>query len=197
MRDWVRRKSLVFGLGVCACVASVALARGPAGTSSNAAFKIRLAKPDTVRHALNRLTFGPRASDFDTVSRMGLKRWVERQLHPEQIPENPVLLERLQPLESLRLSIREAYLRYPPPQLIAAVARGQKDFPDDPELRALLTRLVERYVQRKGLDPVPQNPRDSSDLDGRAQLQDILTPVQIQTLWRGKPEEKKQLLEAL
>jgi uncharacterized protein (DUF1800 family) len=61
----------------------------------------------------------------------------------------------------------------------------------------LLTHLVERYLQRKGLNAPPQNPGDLSDLDGRARLEDILTPEQIQTLRRGKPDEKKKLLEAL
>ncbi len=197
MRPWFRRTSFALRLGLCALVVAVAFPKQPAQPGNYAPFKIRLSKPDTIRHALSRLTFGPRAGDFETVSRMGLKRWVDRQLHPEQIPENPVLIERLQPLESLQLTIREAYLRYPPPQLIAAIARGRGDLPDDPELRILLTHLVERYLQRKGQDAPSQSPGDLSDLDGRARLEDILTPVQIQTLRRGKPDEKKQILEAL
>jgi uncharacterized protein (DUF1800 family) len=65
-------------------------------------------------HALNRLTFGPRPGDVEEVRRAGLAKWVESQLHPEQIAENPVLDERLKPLESLRLSLPDVVAKYTP-----------------------------------------------------------------------------------
>jgi uncharacterized protein (DUF1800 family) len=62
---------------------------------------------------LDRLTFGPRPGDIEAVSRSGLKKWIEQQLHPERIKENPLLESKLAPLESLRLSPEEAAARYP------------------------------------------------------------------------------------
>src|SRR5215469_8416525 len=53
-----------------------------------------------VLHALNRLAFGPRPGDVEAVKKFGLDKWIELQLHPESIPENPKLLSRLQPLDT-------------------------------------------------------------------------------------------------
>ena len=39
-----------------------------------------------VLHALNRLTFGPRSGDLETVKQKGLDQWIEQQLHPVAIP---------------------------------------------------------------------------------------------------------------
>jgi len=114
-----------------------------------AAFSQPLAAPEQYRHALRRLTFGPKPGDYEALTRVGLEGWIDAQLHPERVPENPVLQTDLLPLQALRLSIRDAYTHYPPPQMIAAVARGRGPLPDDPELRAIVLRLADRYLQRK------------------------------------------------
>jgi uncharacterized protein (DUF1800 family) len=36
---------------------------------------------------LDRITFGPRPGDVDSVSRVGVKRWIDAQLHPERITD--------------------------------------------------------------------------------------------------------------
>jgi len=82
-------------------LAAVTLPRWGDATSP---FDQRLSPEQQIVHALNRLTFGPRAQDVEEVRRVGLAKWMELQLHPEQIAENPVLDERLKPLESLRLT---------------------------------------------------------------------------------------------
>ena len=58
-----------------------------------------------VQQALNRLTFGPRPGDADAVNAMGLKRWLDLQLHPQQIPENPVLEAKLKIMDTLFMSL--------------------------------------------------------------------------------------------
>lgn len=163
------------------------------------AFSKLLSSSDRLHHALDRLTFGPRPGDFEEIQRVGLRKWIERELHPERIPENPLLAQRLAPLASLRMSAREAYLHYPPPQMIAAVARGNAHLPDDPELRAVVLRLAARYVQKNGQADAPAAGagNDDSDLEPRIQLADLLTPTQIEALRTGKPEDKKRVLAAL
>ncbi len=47
------------------------------------------------------------------------------------------------------MSIRDTYVHYPPPQMILAVARGRAPLPEDPELRAIVVRLADRYRQRR------------------------------------------------
>src|SRR5579864_6678067 len=92
----------------------------------------KLSKDEQVIHVLNRLTFGPRAGDVEAVSKMGVKKWIDQQLHPERIPENPKLAQKLAPLESLRLSQADTERNYPNPQMIRAVAVGRQPMPADP-----------------------------------------------------------------
>src|SRR5215510_10023748 len=69
-----------------------------------------------VVHVLNRLTFGARPSDAAEVRRLGVAKWVDLQLHPDRIQENPVLESRLKALESLQLASWQIAEKYPPPQ---------------------------------------------------------------------------------
>ncbi len=69
------------------------------------------------------------------VVQTGLKKWMELQLHPERIREDPLLEKRLQPLETLRVSPLEIWQRYPRQQKILAVLNGKPVLPDDPILR--------------------------------------------------------------
>lgn len=73
----------------------------------------KIAKDKQIVHALDRLTFGPRPGDVEAVTKLGLKKWIDQQLHPERIEENPVLEAKLAPLESLRLSPEEAAAKFP------------------------------------------------------------------------------------
>ncbi len=66
--------------------------------------------------ALNRLTYGPRPGDVDEVRRIGLAKWMELQLHPDQVAENPVLEKRLEPLDTLRMRVSEVVAKYSPNQ---------------------------------------------------------------------------------
>ena len=165
------------------------------------AFAKPLSEAEEINHALDRLTFGARPVDGNSVEKIGLKKWIDLQLHPERLPENPVLEQRLLPLASLRLSIHDTYVHYPPPQMIAAVARGRAPLPDDPELRAIVVRLADRYLQKKnaqaGAGGGEQDVNDDSDLDLKVKLTDILTPEQIETLKSGKPDEKRAVLESV
>lgn len=165
------------------------------------AFSKPLSQPEQYNHALDRLTFGARPGDLDSLEQLGLKKWVDLQLHPERVPENPILEQRLEPLASLRLSIHDTYVHYPPPQMIAAVARGRVPLPDDPELRAIVVRLADRYLQKKnaqaGTAAGVQDPNDDSDLDLKVRITDILTSEQIELLKNGKPDEKRAVLQSI
>jgi len=162
------------------------------------AFSQKLEKEDRLRHALDRLTFGPRPGDFSRIQSLGLKKWLDLQLHPEKVPESPALISALAPFETLRLNIHDTYVRYPPPQMIAAVARGKGSLPDDPELRAIVVRLADRYLERKNLPANAQLDHDEdADLNLRMKVTDILKPAQIGTLKDGKPDDKRAVLETI
>src|SRR5262245_54773278 len=108
------------------------------------AFKHKLAKEDQVHQAANRLTFGPRQADIDEIQKLGVKKWVDQQLHPERIAENPELARKLEPLESLRMSSADAERHFPNPQLIRAIAAGREKMPEDPVTRAAIERVMRR-----------------------------------------------------
>jgi Protein of unknown function (DUF1800) len=83
-----------------------------------------------ILQALNRLTFGPRPGDAQDVKAMGLKKWIDRQLHPESIEENPVLVEKLKYLDTLPMSSAELVRNYPPRRSPGRWSTG--DFPSPP-----------------------------------------------------------------
>src|SRR5215471_16009021 len=75
-------------------------------------FDQKLSKDQRIVHALNRLTFGPRPSDVERVRRMGVEKWIDLQLHPERIPENPVLAAKLEPLETVQMTTPQIFAGY-------------------------------------------------------------------------------------
>ncbi|HEY1945931.1 MAG TPA: DUF1800 domain-containing protein [Bryobacteraceae bacterium] len=177
------------------------------------AFSRLLSKEDRWHHALDRLTFGARPGEFNQLRRTNLEKWLEQELHPEKTPESPAVEQLLQPLESLRLSIHDTFTRYPPPRTIIAVARGNAPLPEDPELRAVVARLADRYVQKtqeaaaksNGSSKSPKAPSgqllknsaDESDLELKAKVTDILSAEQIATLKNGKPDQKRLVLDSI
>jgi uncharacterized protein (DUF1800 family) len=185
------------GIAVLAAIAPVAPAKSskPKRQPEERQFQIKLSKSEQIQHALDRLTFGPRPGDFEKLRRMGVKKWVDQQLHPERIAENPALETKLAPLASLRMTQEEAVRHYPPPQLIAAVATGRQPPPDDPVARLAVERLVRKYRARKGATGNAAQTTD--DLDPVKRLDEVLTAEQLQILARGAPDQKRALLASL
>ena len=162
------------------------------------AFSRLLPVDERLHHALERLTFGPRPGDVEQLQRMGLDKWLDSELHPERVPENAELQQRLAPLESLGMSIHDAYVHYPSPRMIAAVARGLAPLPEDPELRGVVVRLADRYLEKHdGATEALKDADDDADLNLRVKLSSILTEDQIDILKNGKPEEKRAVLAAI
>jgi len=142
-----------------------------------------------ILHALNRLTYGPMPGDVERVEQIGLDKWIEKQLHPDTIPENPLLADKLQPLDSLRMSTAELVQAYPPPQVIRAVAEGRMEPPDDPVVAAVIERLAQRRAaQQQG---------DAAVRPSRADLVQTLTPEGRRALRQATPDEVAEQLEAM
>jgi uncharacterized protein (DUF1800 family) len=78
-------------------------------------------------HVLNRLTFGPRPGDVEQVRRMGVDKWIDQQLHPERITENPGLEAKVKPLETTQLAMWQIMDKYAqPPAGFIVVPPSQK-----------------------------------------------------------------------
>ena len=157
--------------------------------AAGAPFREPLAEDQKTVQALNRLTFGPRPGDEQHVRAMGLKKWIDLQLHPEWIAENPVLGAKLEPLDSLNMSTARMLESYPSPALVKAMVDGQIPFPDDPEKRRMVQRLVERY-ERKANSGKTEEPT-------AARLPDLLTAGQLHTFRTGSAQQKLDVLNSL
>jgi uncharacterized protein (DUF1800 family) len=147
-------------------------------------------------HALNRLTFGPRPGDLETVKQKGLDQWIEQQLHPGAIPENSALEAKLVPFDTLRMTTAELVHHYPTPQMVKAMIDGTQPFPPDPDTRYLLEKLIARARRKEAADKAGQT--DNPDLNAKEipetwQLDD----QQKQVLQNGKPPEQAALIESM
>lgn len=74
-----------------------------------------------IAHFLNRTSFGPTQEEIEKVAQAGIPVYLEEQLHPETIPD-PVVEEKLLALKTVRLSSKDLFELYPPPN--QATARG-------------------------------------------------------------------------
>jgi uncharacterized protein (DUF1800 family) len=148
-----------------------------------------LSKAQKIEHAINRLTFGPRRGDAADVTRIGLKKWIDRQLHPERIEENPVLEQKLKYLDSLTMSSAEMVKNYPTPQLVKLMVDGRQPFPTDPERRRMIEKLVQRYEKKQG-------DKATANVPDLPKIQELLKPAQVRALRTGTPEERLAILQS-
>jgi uncharacterized protein (DUF1800 family) len=154
-----------------------------------ASFANALSQADRYNHALDRLMFGARPGDLETIQQIGLKKWLELQLHPERVPENALLEQRLQPLASLRMSIHDAYTEYPSRRMIAAAVREQPAAKLSemltPEQMSILNDGT-RQEKRALLETVPP--------DKRTDFVRALAPAQRQAFFAVAPVELRREL---
>ena len=150
-------------------------------------FNQPLTKDQEILHTLNRLTFGPRPGDVEAVQKIGPKKWIDLQLHPERIAENPELTERLKPLESLMMSPSEIATNYPPPVVVQAMMKGLLPMPADPEARARM-ELQARRLQAK-----QEGKRDLKDKQGKGG-DPLQQAMRQQVLAVTDPVERRKLI---
>ncbi len=72
-------------------------------------------------HLVNRLAFGPRPGDLETVARLKPQAWLAQQLHPESLPEPPALTEAIAQLDTLRMTPPELFAQFGPPMAVMGV----------------------------------------------------------------------------
>jgi uncharacterized protein (DUF1800 family) len=120
----------------------------PIATASSA--PRTLTEQEKATHVLNRLAFGPRPGDVARVQQMGIRQYIEQQLHPEQINDSAVD-SRLSQLTSIRMKTNELLARYPDPQQVAQRAGIQKPKADDKNAQANRNQL-QTYMMQNGLE---------------------------------------------
>jgi len=105
LRERLRPVRLASLLVACVLVAVARPSGAPAIPNDDA----------SIRHALNRLTFGPRPGDVARVKAIGLERWIDDQLTPKS-GDNPELTQRLASFSTLTLDSSEIARQYIIPQ---------------------------------------------------------------------------------
>jgi len=151
-------------------------------------------KDQRIDQALNRLTFGARPGDAEQVKAMGLKVWIDQQLHPSRIEENPILLEKLKTLDTLNLSSAQLVRNYPTPQMVKQMVAGQMPFPSDPDKKMMIEKLVKKYEKQGDQPNAAANPNAPPD---PAELRKMLTDTQIRSLRQGTPEQRIAFFQTL
>jgi len=191
----MRRRALRMLICVVCLSASAGIAVYAKKTAVSANFSKQIARNDRIVQALNRLTFGARPGDAEQVRKIGLKKWIDLQLHPERIPENPVLERKLKPFDTLTMPSDELVRNYPAPQIVRQMVAGQIPFPTDPDRRLMIQRLVARDEKRQaaGGQAAPLPPGAPS----AQPLTDFLTQPQIRVLRTGAPQERLAMFESL
>jgi uncharacterized protein (DUF1800 family) len=188
-------------------------------------FDQKLSNENQAVHVLNRLTFGPRPGDAAQIQRQGIQKWIDQQLHPEQITENPALESKLEPLQTLHLQTWQIIEKYPQvrlpvmarqalismaPQQLGRLRNASVDerrkaleSMDAETRRSTLAALPDRL-----LDGLPEEMRKEAAEARQAKLQelrkelrgmpmrDLLTRDEMQTMRMGTKEQKRSLLDS-
>jgi uncharacterized protein (DUF1800 family) len=175
--------------------AAISLLAANASPADDAAgrFESKLSPDQKIQQALNRLTFGARPGDVEAVRKLGVEKWIELQLHPEQIAENPELDARLKPLTTLCMDSAEILTKYYQqfPQRFMQNVRINDLLPGDQMRKVLNGTAEERRAALMALDPekrmkvlavVPPNV-----VEGIPDLQ------KEQTAARQKQQEERQM----
>jgi uncharacterized protein (DUF1800 family) len=138
--------------------AAAGLALASAGTRANPAAASFPTDDQAIVHVLNRIGFGPRPGDVAKVREIGLRRYIDQQLHPDRITDDE-LAPRLAGLSTVGLSTREIADRFEIPLLQARRARresasgqdrGRLESPQPtPDMRQRANQLVLELSQQK------------------------------------------------
>ena len=107
-----------------------------------------LTEEERATHTLNRLTFGPKPGDLERIQAIGVKKWIEMQLNPEQIDDS-LLEARLQRFPAMHLSQQDLIQAFPSTGVIRAVADGKIPLPKDQVERAIYQNQVFAYEEKR------------------------------------------------
>ncbi len=140
---------------------SAALAASAFGASDvggvGSLFEAKLTPEQKLEHAVSRLTFGARPGDLEEARKLGVEKWIELQLHPERIAENPALELKLKPLETIRMESADVLHLYFAPVRMAgmmmAPVRINELLPGDQFRKVYNGTAEERREAINALDP--------------------------------------------
>jgi uncharacterized protein (DUF1800 family) len=169
------RKQLIL-LGLVLLISTAGLLAGDKKSKSKtaetaaAAPSAQIEDDKRIVHALNRFTFGIRPGDVERVRAIGMDKWFDEQLHPDQINDSAVEA-RLAPFRTLKMSTKEMVENFPPPQVLKAIENGRMSMPSDPGKRAVYESRMAAYQQRQ------QNKENKGGAGANAGLNNLDQPA--------------------
>jgi uncharacterized protein (DUF1800 family) len=141
-----------------------------------------LTERQAAAHLLNRFAFGPRPGEVDAVVRMGLDRWLDRQLASD-LPDAKAL-EDLRELPALNMSTDQIFKTYPPAGTILVQAKLAGILPDDIKRGDLKVKNRENDPERDELKAklkafaAEQGYRPEKELIGQLMTQKLVRAVE-------------------
>lgn len=139
-----------------------------------------LTERQAAAHLLNRFAFGPRPGEVDAVVKMGLDRWLDRQLGAD-LPDAKVQ-EDLRELPALGMSTEQILKTYPPAGVVLAQAKQAGVIPEDVKRGDLKNK--ENEEQREALKTkvmafaAEQGYRPEKELLGQLMTQKLVRAVE-------------------
>ncbi|MEA2558752.1 MAG: hypothetical protein QOH06_256 [Acidobacteriota bacterium] len=137
-----------------------------------------LSEREAAAHLLNRFAYGPRPGEVEAVVKMGLDRWLERQLAAD-LPDGE-LERRLDRLPALEMSASEIARTYPRPGMLLAEASRAGVIPEKTEDKKERRGAVMQWAEEQGYG-------SQRELAGQ---------LMAQKLWRAV-ESENQLAEVM
>ena len=145
-----------------------------------------------ILHLLSRAGFGPRPGDVERVKQMGIERYLEEQLHPEDVADD-FLNRPLQSLNTLQATLPELFQNFLPPPLprptptptptpLAAKKEGEteqgKEGASDKTAKIDNLDKTDAMVATSPRPSVPQSPRPQTaptpvPVDGQRPLREL------------------------
>jgi uncharacterized protein (DUF1800 family) len=182
-------------LALAVCTSACASNPSPAGLARGPRVD-----PRAAAHLLNRLGFGPRPGDVERVVAIGLRAYIDQQLHPERIADH-ALEARLADLKTLTVSPRAFAVDYYQPMVTARqeFTNTQKltGGPTLPYLRWHLMPIAAMSMPGdKPINTVQQAAVTQEEIRFQRENQDVFDQLQTQKLLRAVYSER-QLQEVL
>ena len=144
-----------------------------------------------IKHVLNRVGFGARPGDIERVQKLGIREYIEQQLHPERI-NDALADEKVATFSSLRMKRQDLFEEYPNPQQLArqlglrnpnqnAASDAANTNPTNQKEQAAARRKLQEYMKDNMLQRPQQllqeliSNRVVRGVHSERQLQEVMT----------------------
>ena len=169
--------------GVRLIALPAAAAPQPQGRNRRAAHTASaLGEEQKILHFLNRAGFGPRPGDIERVRGLGLERYLNEQLNPENL-DDEFLNKPLQALSTLQLSIPETFQAYGPPPPMPRPTPTPTPAPPS---------SVEKPGEAMVMAPPKEAPKPAAPRDGQRPLRELQQAKLLRAVFG-----ERQLLEVM